>query len=345
MQTRILDLDGSLIRQELLIQRSQATILSLADWGPSVRLACRHGSFRRFQDRLSQLTGTDHDSGPFLSFLGSGDFHHISLALLRRLRGPCNLLVIDNHPDWMRGIPLLHCGTWLYHAAQLSGVRRIFHIGGDVDFDNAYRWLAPWSMLRSGKIVVLPGRRRFQGRHWSRIEHGSLRRCPDEPAGREAIEDWLAPFRADLAGLPLYISFDKDVLTASETAVNWDSGYLRTREALNVAQAFLDAAEGRLAGMDVVGDWSPVRVRGLFRRFLDWTEHPPLTIDPKQATRRNEALNLLLHDRFGTLEGAATIRIDASERPGSADWWGRGPHQRADGGRSPKANESARNNN
>ena len=299
MQTRILDLDGSLVRQELLLQQSEATILPLTDWGSSVRLACGHRSFRRFQNRLTQLAGSNRDTNPFLNFIGSGDFHHVSLALLRRLRGSCNLLVIDNHPDWMRGIPFLHCGTWLYHAAQLPGVRRIFHVGGDVDFDNAYRWLAPWSMLRAGKIVVLPARRRFQGRHWARIEHESLRRNAEEPAERETIEDWLTPFRAELASLPLYISLDKDVLTASETAVNWDSGYLRTREVLNVAQAFLDAAEGRLAGMDVVGDWSPVRVRGLFRRFLHWTEHPSLTVDAAQATRRNEALNLLLHDRFG----------------------------------------------
>jgi arginase family enzyme len=307
MQTRILDLDGSLLRQKLLIQQSQATILPLEDRGPSIRLACGHGSFRRFQDRLTHLTGSERDSRPFLSFIGSGDFHHISLALLRRLRGPCNLLVLDNHPDWMRGIPFLHCGTWLYHAAQLSGVRRIFHIGGDVDFDNAYRWLAPWSMLRSGKIVVSPSRRHFEGRQWARIKHGSLRQRAEEPTERERIEDWLAPFRADLADFPLYISLDKDVLTASETSVNWDSGHLRTREALNVAQAFLDASDGNLAGMDVVGDWSPVRVRGLFRRFLHWTEHPPLTIDPEQATRRNEALNLLLHDRFGTLRSPGLV--------------------------------------
>ncbi|HWG43540.1 MAG TPA: hypothetical protein VN688_12200 [Gemmataceae bacterium] len=345
METRILDLDGSLVRQKLLIQRTQPAILPLADWGPSIRLACAHGSFRRFQNRLTQLAGSERDTHPFLNFIGSGDFHHVSLALLRRLRGPFNLLVLDNHPDWMRGIPLMHCGTWVYHAAQLSGVRRIFHMGGDVDFDNAYRWLAPWSMLRSGKIVVSPARRRFAGRQWARVAHGALRRHAEEPTGREAIEEWLMPFRADLAGFPLYISLDKDVLTASETAVNWDSGYLRTREALNVAQAFLDAAKGNLAGMDVVGDWSPVRLRGLFRRFLHWTEHPSLTVDAEQATRRNEALNLLLHDRFGMLEGTATIRADADERPASAGWYGSGPHQRTDAGRSPSANEPVRHNN
>src|SRR5581483_798779 len=131
--------------------------------------ACRFGRFRQFESALAAWAGSERDESPAITFFGSGDFHHVSLALLRRQAAPCNLLVLDNHPDWMRAIPFLHCGTWLYHAAQLPQVRRIFHLGGDVDFDNAYRWLAPWPMIRSGKIIVAPSRRRFQGSYWDRI--------------------------------------------------------------------------------------------------------------------------------------------------------------------------------
>jgi len=308
MQTRILDLDGSLVRQGKLVHRTQAAILALQDWGPNLRMACRFGSFRRFRDRLTELSGSESDTVPYLNFLGSGDFHHVSLALLRRLLQPCNLLVLDNHPDWMRGIPFLHCGTWLYHAAQLPVVRRIFHVGGDVDFDNGYRWLAPWSLLESGKIVVAPSRRGFRGRRWAGIAHRPLRRYPDERAERAAIEEWLAPFRAELAARPLYISLDKDVLIASESVVNWDSGHLTMREVMDVLQAFLLAAGGESAGMDVVGDWSPVHLRGFMRRILHWTEHPQLAINPDEATRRNEMLNLAL------LDGVASCRQAAARR-------------------------------
>jgi hypothetical protein len=312
MRTRILDLDGSLVRQDQLVRHLQARILPLQDWGPSLRIACSHASFGRFQDRLTVLCGSDHDAEPFLSFLGSGDFHHVSLALLRRLHRPCNLLVLDNHPDWMRGVPVLHCGTWLYHVAQLSGVRRIFHLGGDVDFDNAYRWLAPWPMLRCGKIIVSPARRRFRGKRWGHVPHRPLRKWADQPADAGAIEDWLAPFRAELAALPLYISLDKDVLAASEGAVNWDSGHWTAREVVDVVRAFVAAAEGELAGMDVVGDWSPVRLHGLMRRVLHWTEHPRQDIDPDAAAQQNERLNLLL------LDGLSACRVAGArhaERP------------------------------
>ncbi len=294
MQTRVLDLDGSIARQTQLLRRSGAVILRLQEWGRSIRLACRHRTFARFERQLAQLLGSLHDPQPFLSFLGSGDFHHVSLALLRRLTSPFNLLVIDNHPDWMRGIPFLHCGTWLYHAARLPNVHRIFHLGGDVDFDNAYRWLAPWPMIRSGKIIVAPSRRGLHGRYWNRIAHQPLRRRPDQPVGEDILSEWFAPYRAELAACPLYISLDKDVLTASEAVVNWDSGYLKAAEVMAILSAFLDAADGELAGMDVVGDWSPVRLHGWMRRLLHWTEHPPLSIDANEATRRNQALNLRL---------------------------------------------------
>jgi arginase family enzyme len=294
MQTRVFDLDGSLVPQTLLLQRSAAILVPLREWGCNLRLACRHGTFARFEERLAQLAGSRCDTQPFLTFLGSGDFHHLSLALLRRLTGPFNLLVMDNHPDWMRGVPFLHCGTWLYHAAQLPNVQRIFHLGGAVDFDNRYRWLAPWLMIRSGKIVVAPACRRFHGREWDQIAHQPLRCRPDEPVRHDVLSKWLGPYRAELAAWPLYISLDKDVLTATEAMVNWDSGCLTTAEVLAIVETFMKAANGALVGMDVVGDWSPVRLHGWGQQFLHWTEHPALAIDANEAVQRNQALNLRL---------------------------------------------------
>jgi hypothetical protein len=305
MQTRILDLDGSLVRQQRLLHQTRAIILPLDDHAPSVRIACSHGSFRRLEQKLARLVGSDDDARPWLNFIGSGDFHHVSLALLRRLRRPCNLLVIDNHPDWMRVIPFLHCGTWLYHAARLPVVERVFHVGGDVDFDNAYRWLAPWSMLRSGKVVVIPSHRRFRGRRWATVEHHPLRWPADAAAGCEAIEETLRPLRSELAARPLYISLDKDVMKSSEAVVNWDSGNLTSREVLDVIESFQTAAGGELAGMDVVGDWSPVRLRGALRHVLHWTEHPRLAVDDREATRRNEEMNLRLVEVLTALQPLA----------------------------------------
>ncbi len=290
MRIRILDLDGALTSQTDLLRHYKPEFVSLPGWGPALRMACRFGRFRRFAKQLAVWTSDD----PVCTLYGSGDFHHVSLALVQRLRGPFNLLVVDNHPDWMRGIPFLHCGTWLYHAARLPQVRHVFHVGGDVDFDNAYTWLAPWDLIRSGKITACPARRVFQGRRWRTVPNEPLRPSPSEPLTTERMRQLLAPHRARLAECPLYISVDKDVLVADEATVNWDSGHLRLPDVLAILEAFQEAAGGRLAGMDTVGDWSPVRVGGILGRTFHLTMHTHMTIDPAVAARRNERVNLAL---------------------------------------------------
>ena len=69
---------------------------------------------------------------------------------------------------------------------------------------------------------------------------------------------------------------------------------------------FTAAADGRLAGMDVVGDWSPVHVQGWFRKMFHLTEHPPLDIDPDYANHVNQCVNLrLLAERAGAPAAAS----------------------------------------
>jgi hypothetical protein len=303
MDIRILDLDGSLTEQEDLLARHRPQIRDAQEWGPAIRLACTFGRFRRFERYLCDVFRSETDATAGVTLYGSGDFHHVSLALLRRLRTPVNLLVLDNHPDWMRGVPLLHCGTWLYHAARLPQVARVFHVGGNVDFDNAFRWLAPWNLLRSGKITVVPSVRRFSSGRWRSIPNEPLRVLPEMPASPERIEAMLLPFRFELASRPLYVSVDKDVMAAQDAAVNWDSGHLGLAEVTTILEIVLGLARGRLAGADLVGDWSPVRLRGVLRRILHVTEHPPLHVDPREAATSNESANLALLDQL--LDAAA----------------------------------------
>jgi hypothetical protein len=94
--------------------------------------------------------------------------------------------------------------------------------------------------------------------------------------------------------LPLYISLDKDVMLGRDAAVNWDSGHLTLAEVQAILSTFLHLSNGQPSGVDVVGDWSPVRLRGWLRRLMHWTEHPALTILPDDATRLNTQTNLAL---------------------------------------------------
>src|SRR5271166_2661362 len=170
---RIVDLDGAIVPQASFLEHLRTEWTSALDWGPHLRLACSFSYFKKFE---SWLRDRSVSADPAVTLYGSGDFHHVTLALIRQIRQPFNLLVLDKHPDWMRAIPFLHCGTWLHHAARLPLVRRIFHVGGDLDFDNAFRWLAPWPLLRTGKITVLPAIRPF--------ERGSGPASPISPCAR-----------------------------------------------------------------------------------------------------------------------------------------------------------------
>jgi hypothetical protein len=303
MRVRILDLDGSVTRQSRLVE-SAAEVVSLDEWGPGLRMACVFARFRRFDEALHQRLAPDRR----ITFYGSGDFHHVSLALLRRITTPFNLLVLDKHPDWMRGIPFLHCGTWLRHALRLPLLQRVYHVGGELDFDNAWRWLAPWDELRRGKIVVFPALRRFARGCWQHVPSFPLR-AEGELVTAERMVRLLRPFAPGLARCPLYISLDKDVMTTADAVVNWDSGHLRLAEVIAVLAAFIAAARGSVVGADVLGDWSRVRLGGILRRILHWTEHPSLAVVPAEAACVNERTNLaLLQSLVANLAPAADSR-------------------------------------
>jgi hypothetical protein len=66
------------------------------------------------------------------------------------------------------------------------------------------------------------------------------------------------------------------------------------------------AANGVVAGIDMVGDWSPVCLQGIFRRILHFSEHPTLRVESFQATRANEQVNLSLLESVDWFTKAAS---------------------------------------
>ncbi|MHC4716732.1 MAG: arginase family protein [Planctomycetota bacterium] len=291
----MLDLDGAAVCQRRLVERYRPAIVPAREWGKRIRIAATFRRFRRFRDALPVPETEAHDPAPIV-LTGSGDFHHVTLALLCRLAGPVNLLVLDRHPDWMRGVPFLHCGTWLLHAARLAQVARVFHVGGDADFENVYYRLTPWPLLAGGKIRLVPAVRRLGRGRWRRIPHQPLRADPSVPADAARIAERLAPWHEDLSARPLYSSVDKDVLTAEQACTNWGSGRLTLEEVTGVLRTCLEWARGRLAGADLLGDWSPVQTHGVLATALAFARRDEVPADPEQAADRNALANIRILD-------------------------------------------------
>jgi hypothetical protein len=130
----------------------------------------------------------------------------------------------------------------------------------------------------------------------------------------ERLERLLEPHRDDLARWPLYISLDKDVMNATDAVVNWDSGHLGLGEVRDVLGGFIRAANCRMAGMDIVGDWSFVSVKGWLRQLLHYTEHPLQSMAPHEALVINDRTNQLLFETLGTL---GVYNVAASRRAAS----------------------------
>src|SRR5205085_7593363 len=72
MDVRVIDLDGVVLAQERFIDEMKIRTIAAQDWGPLLRIACRFGRYRQFEEFLAGQLGSHQDTQPTLTFYGSG---------------------------------------------------------------------------------------------------------------------------------------------------------------------------------------------------------------------------------------------------------------------------------
>lgn len=223
----------------------------------SVRLFCRRDALQAVRRRIDAEVVPD----PAVLFLGSGDFHHVALASIQRLsrRPGIDVVVFDNHPDNMRHVPGVHCGSWVGHVARLPFVRTVDVLGiTSADACGAHLCLNDLAPLWRGKL-----------RYWcigldTRWARGlGLRDAVLSFDAPEAMLDRFFEGRTD-RDIPVYLSIDKDVLRRDVIATNWDQGILTEAELL----AAIASLGRRTIGADVTGEISPIRYPVGWKRLL-----------------------------------------------------------------------------
>ncbi|MCL1980782.1 MAG: hypothetical protein FWG62_06880 [Proteobacteria bacterium] len=242
--------------------------IPLADWQEAIRFGCTRRRYAELEAHLQGLMMPEHGC----VFTGSGDYHHLSLYLLKSLAqskslAPASLdvVVCDNHPDNMRYPFGLHCGSWVRHAAALAWVRQIHVIGitsPDITLAHAwenYLWpfvqkkLFYWSVGRRAAWLGLLGRSEYNQSFGS--------------AG-ELMAAFAPVVRASDC---LYLSIDKDVLSPAVVRTTWDQGVF----GLEHLDALIQGCAGKLVGADITGDVSTYAYEGRFKRLLSRLDGQP----------------------------------------------------------------------
>lgn len=287
MRLRLLDLDGSLRDQDpfrAAMAEGRAQIVDLRREGPGLRLwanAARRTAFLRRLDALPAPPG----SGIPVTFLGSGDYHHLGALLIaaavEAAARPVTVIHFDNHPDWDRLPPAWHCGSWINRLLELPLVRRIITLGPcSANLEVPQCKTGNVAALAGGRLELYPWRHR-PTRVWGNIGDGFGHRHD----GGYLVWDNLAEldwsrFLVDLIDrLPtaaVWISIDKDVLGPEEAVTNWDQGEMPLDALLEALR--LLCAGGDVLGIDICGEYSPLRfdnwLKPLAARFFQPLSRP-----------------------------------------------------------------------
>ncbi len=281
------------------IANTGAQVIGLRDEEFALRLWASRPRMRAFAGRLAEA-GEPGGAGPVVTVYGSGDYHHLTTALLDTVTEPVTVIHFDNHPDWVR-VPATHnCGGWVNRALDLPNVRRVVTIGVCSD-DLVYPQLKTGNLadLSSGRLEIHPWRV-APSRVWGRIGDGPGHQQVGGTLQWNCLagQDWTA-FNKALAGrLPteaVWITIDKDVLRPEDAATNWDQGEMPLAALLE--SIALIAQRRRIVGVDVCGEYSPAKFADPIKRIAAWLDRP-MVAPSAAALEANDRTNRALLGRL-----------------------------------------------
>jgi len=273
---RILNFDDSVIQQRRLIEQFHPAVIELKKIGPHARLWTNQ---KNSQGIKEHLTPELRDA---ITFLGSGDFHHISRLLIDQFNDPLSVIIFDHHPDWSILPPRLACGSWVNSLLEKKNIRKLILLGTSSDDLNTFS-------LQEGDLGSFKGNRLEIYPYLHRPSRVFLRRVPENSSLKikrhpfftdiswQELEgkDLAGFFRSLIKRLPtkeVYLSIDKDCLKRNYALTNWEEGFFELEDLLLALRLIKENLE--IAGIDIVGDYSPVEVSGPIKKIVSRLDHP-----------------------------------------------------------------------
>lgn len=225
----ILKTDGGISFQRELIKKSDSvTDLSKVR---GVRFCGEIKDFLALKAKLGPIK-------PGITFLGTGDFHHLCLYFLNKVSKKPQLLLFDHHSDMMEPLPgTISCGSWVKIAMRRGKVKKCIIVGVNPK-DEAFT-----GSSEGDRVAFFP------------------ENIPHEKKVSGVMEE-LLKFPD-----PVYISIDKDVLAPEEAFTNWDQGSMTLDEVIDFLKIIKRAKN--IVGADICGEW-PVPPDEIFHTSEDF---------------------------------------------------------------------------
>ena len=283
----IIDFDGSITAQSefIALYKPRINIINLSRFQHAARLWTSPKKF------VEICINVFNELQPGFSLIGSGDFHHYSLVLIKQYKTPLTVVLFDNHPDWMQPPHQYHCGTWVYSLARMPHVERIIIIGLESGDINAKLFKSgDVESYLSQKIILLPYDPVLAEIIGSKTTslHSLLK--GDLQAGIEEIISHITTQQ-------VYISVDKDCLRIEDAFTNWEQGSLPLSTV--VATIVAIKKQFKIVGADTVGDYSVPKFHSPLKWLGSWLDRkisrkPDITNQSKDELKRNELANIAL---------------------------------------------------
>jgi arginase family enzyme len=301
------DIDGSIDSQQTVSDKLDK-IVNLRSQERDLRLWGGKRAIAKFKRTLRDLRAQRNDR--WVSFVGSGDYHHVTSLLLESLPDhlkPVNLVLIDNHPDWTDLPPAYHCGNWVSTVLKLPWIDSVIMVGQDSsDLAPGNLFFAPFEYLNLARLRLYPYEREhlLTPLRWPR----QVRAAVDIEYGRTGtkmffntvhklgIEKIASEIACRLAGQNVYLSIDKDALSTQYALTDWDQGRMTLWQVTHLIQKL--AGSCNLIGADVCGETAPQPLTGPLKRFDSgrlWKEERH---DYAVANALNENTNIRLLEAF-----------------------------------------------
>ena len=209
------------------------------------------------QAQLNKMMNEAVATAPGIHFFDNGNYHYMSKLWTDRVQEPFDLVVFDHHPDMQppRFEGILSCGGWIKEVLEhnkfvqnviVTGVadHLVEEIRNDLSQTGNEHLLDRVQFVKESELTQHTSHFTFHivnslcsfTKCWARsypCEHG----CDTRPTHLST---------------PVYISIDKDALSTSEAATNWDQGSLTFAQLASTLTAL--AQNHKILGIDICGE-------------------------------------------------------------------------------------------